>query len=133
MIFVYFLNEETITSSKKDLSYSEEADSISELYKNLSDKAGASDQTLVPHVEALSKQALNRLEIAEKKLIRAEKRKHEDALGQITGVKNALFPNGELQERHDNFLNFYQKDPEFIDTLLQEFDAFDFRMHVLTE
>ncbi|PZR25252.1 MAG: bacillithiol biosynthesis cysteine-adding enzyme BshC, partial [Azospira oryzae] len=68
----------------------------------------------------------------EKKLLKAEKRNHTDKLRQIEAVKDALFPGGSLQERTDNFLNFYQQDPAFIDHLLTSFDAFDFRMNVLT-
>jgi hypothetical protein len=47
-------------------------------------------------------------------------------------VKDALFPNGGLQERTDNFLNFYQADPGLILKLIDRFDPFDFQFHVLT-
>jgi hypothetical protein len=47
-------------------------------------------------------------------------------------VKDALFPNGNLQERTDNFLNFYQQDDQFISKLIQHFDPFDFNFNVLT-
>lgn len=114
-----------------DLSYGKETSTISALYKKLAAKASATDPSLAQHLNALSKQTLNRLRLAEKKLIRAGKRKHRDALRQIIAVKETLFPGGGLQERQDNFLNFYQSDPEFIRMLLKEFDPFDFRMHVL--
>ena len=68
----------------------------------------------------------------EQKMLRAEKRRHDDKLRQISEVKDALFPNGGLQERVDNFLNFYQQDPQFINHLLEHFDAFDYQFHVLT-
>ncbi|MCP4457141.1 MAG: bacillithiol biosynthesis cysteine-adding enzyme BshC [Cytophagales bacterium] len=118
-------------NSLEDLTYVDESEKISGVFKTLAVKAGAADPTLVQHIEALSKQVLNRLELAEKKLVRAKKRQHRDTLSQITAVKNALFPNGGLQERHDNFLNFYQTNPDFIPELLKEFDPFDYRMHVL--
>ncbi|MFM7853837.1 MAG: bacillithiol biosynthesis BshC, partial [Flammeovirgaceae bacterium] len=56
----------------------------------------------------------------------------EDKLRQIEAVKDALFPNGSLQERTDNFLNFYQSNPRFIGELIQELRPFDFRFNVLT-
>ena len=34
------------------------------------------------------------------------------AMGQIDTIKDKLFPNGSLQERHDNFLNFYLNNPD---------------------
>ena len=115
------------------LSYNEEAQTIAKVYNSLGEKAVATDPTLSQHLEALSKQTLNRLEKAEQKLVRAEKRKHAAALRQIEDVRNALFPNGGLQERRDNFMNFYQDDPNFIASLLEAFDPFDYQMHVLTK
>jgi len=116
-----------------DLSFSDESRAISSVYQALGEKAKIIDPTLAPHLDALAAQAKNRLDIAEKKLVRAERRKQKNAMRQMAAVKDTLFPNGGLQERHDNFLSFYQRDPEFIHALLQEFDAFDFRMHVLIE
>jgi hypothetical protein len=46
-------------------------------------------------------------------------------------VKEELFPKGSPQERVDNFLNFYQKDPQFIEHLLKSFDPFDFKFNLL--
>jgi len=63
--------------------------------------------------------------------VRAEKRLHADKFRQIESVKDALFPNENLQERYDNFLNFYQQDPHFVEKLLDYFDPFDFQFHVL--
>ena len=117
--------------SSEDLSYNDETEIISKAYSSLQEKATSTDSTLSQHLETLSKQTINRLEKAEKKLIRAEKRKHTDALRQIEEVRNSLFPNEGLQERRNNFMNFYQDDPMFIDELLKAFDPFDFRMHVL--
>lgn len=68
----------------------------------------------------------------EKKLLRAEKRRYSDSLRQIEAVKDTLYPNGNLQERTDNFLNFSQQDPSFIDHLLEYFDPFDFQFNVLS-
>ena len=119
--------------SSEDLSYSKEAEIISKAYTSLQEKTTPTDPTLVQHLLALSKQSINRVEKAEKKLIRAEKRKHADALRQIEEVRNTLFPNGGLQERRENFLNFHQDDPTFIDELLKAFDPFDYSMHVLVQ
>jgi bacillithiol biosynthesis cysteine-adding enzyme BshC len=118
-------------NSQKQLSYSLQMDAIKSTYQTMSEQAGKVDPTLIRHVDALATQALNRIEKAEKKLVRAEKRKHTDALGQIEKVKSVIFPGGTLQERKDNFLSFYQENPHFINELLQSFAPFDYRMHVL--
>ena len=72
------------------------------------------------------------IEKIEKKLLRAEKRNHTDKLRQIEQVKDALFPNEGLQERTDIFLNFYQRDPEFISKLIAVLDPFDFAFNVVS-
>ena len=88
------------------------------------------DKTLGPLVDAEAKRAFNSLCKIERKLMKAEKRFQSDKLRQVEEVKDALFPNGSLQERIDNFLNFYQPDPGFINKILERFDPFDFRMSI---
>lgn len=114
-----------------DISYGSELKKLAEVEKDLKDKASVVDPTLTQHIEALHATYSKRIEKAEKKLVRAEKRLHEDRKKQIEAVKESLFPGGSLQERRDNFLNFYLKDPAFIKKLLQSFDAFDYRMYLL--
>ncbi len=75
--------------------------------------------------------ALHGLENIEQKMLRAEKRIHKEKLGQLEAVKDALFPKGSPQERVDNFLNFYQRDREFIKNLLLLFDPFDYQFNLL--
>ena len=75
---------------------------------------------------------INGLERIERKLLRAEKRQHGEKLRQIEAVKDALFPNGGLQERVDNFLNFYQQDGDFIKKLIEHLDPFDYEFNILT-
>ena len=40
-------------------------------------------------------------------MLRAEKRKMEVQLDRLSRLKDALFPNGGLQERVDNFSEYY--------------------------
>jgi len=72
-------------------------------------KAEKIDPTLVPKVKAEGASQLNSLEKLEGRLMKAEKQKHEIAVNQIRTLKEKLFPNNGLQERYDNFLNFYLK------------------------
>ena len=117
----------------KNLSYSKELAQFNLIYDKMKNKASLVDPTLQQHIETLKTGARQRIEKAEKKLLRAEKRNHEEKKIQITAVKEALFPNGTFQERHDNFLNFYLNDSHFIQTLLDTFDAFDYSMYLLFE
>ncbi len=118
--------------SENNLTTSEEQEAVSNLFDGLQKRAIAIDTTLERFLAAETKRVQSSLEKIEKKLIRAEKRLHEDRFRQIASVKNELFPNGSLQERTDNFLNFYQEDPFFIEKLLKSFDPLDFRFNVLS-
>lgn len=121
------------SNSDKDLSYSSELGELKKVNESLSAKAKEVDPTLVQHLDALHTIFSQRIEKAEKKLLRAEKRKHTEKEHQIQAVKGTLFPNGSLQERRDNFMNFCLNDPQFIQKLLDNFDAFDYQMYLLFE
>jgi bacillithiol synthase len=117
--------------SKHDLTVGSERSTLQHIFDGLKHRAEAIDKSLGQFLAAEGKRAMNSLERIEKKMLRAEKRVHAEKLKQIDYVKDALFPNGGLQERTDNFLNFYQKDPAFIEKLLNIFDPFDFNFHVI--
>lgn len=122
-----------VVNSNQELSYQQELKDIQELYGAMAGKAHRVDPSLTQHLEALYVGYRKKIEKAEKKLLRAEKRNYSEKFLQIEAVKDDLFPNGNLQERTDNFLNFYVEDPQFLEKLLATFDAFDFRMYLLFE
>jgi bacillithiol synthase len=127
----YLFNHWVLKYSPRNLTVGEERDKVSEIFAHLKERAEKVDKSLIEFVGAEGKRALNSLEKIERKFLRAEKRLHADKLRQIEAVKDMLFPNGGLQERTDNFLNFYQQDTTFIKKLLDTFDPFDFRFNVL--
>lgn len=127
----YLFNHWVLRHSPRNLTVGKEINEAVRLFDQLAARANEVDKSLVPFVRAESKRAVNSLEKIERKFLRAEKRLHADKLRQIESVKDALFPGGSLQERTDNFLNFYQKDAAFIDKLLECFDPFDYRFNVL--
>lgn len=127
----FLFNHWTVKNTKHNLTVGQELHSTVHIFEELKKRAAAIDSTLAFFVGAEGKRAVNSLEKIEKKMLRAEKRLQSDKLGQIDAVKNSLFPNGGLQERTDNFLNFYQSDTQFISKLIQHFDPFDFKFNVL--
>lgn len=127
----YLFNHWTLANSRKDLTVGAERTTLREIYTQLKTRAESIDKTLGPFTGAEGTRVMNGLEKIERKLLRAEKRHHADKLKQIEAVKDALFPNGSLQERVDNFLNFYQRDPDFIRKLIDRLDPFDYRFNVL--
>ena len=127
----YLFNHWTLTNTKNDLTVGAERNTIREIYTQLKKRAESIDKTLGPFAGAEGTRVINGLEKIERKLLRAEKRLHSDKLRQIEAVKDALFPNGSLQERVDNFLTFYQQDNEFIRKLIDRLDPFDYQFNVL--
>lgn len=90
------------------------------------------DPSLGPSTDAVKarlKKAINNLE---KKLLKAEKRNHQDALIQIDRVKEKLFPGGGLQERTENFAELYLKHgDDLIPDLVKNFNPLDFKFTIL--
>ncbi len=128
----FLFNHWVLKNSRHQLTVGDERKILLNTFDKLREKAGQIDKTLIPYVGAEEKRLANTLEKIEKKFLRAEKRLHADKLRQIEQVKDALFPNGGLQERTDNFLNFFQHDQAFISKLIDLFDPFDFAFNVVT-
>jgi len=128
----FLFNHWITKNSNANLSLGNELKEAEAIFKKVKEQASAIDPTLNQHADAQTKRLAQALEVIEKKMLRAEKRKQADKLRQTEAVKDFLFPNGSPQERTDNFLNFYQQDPQFIEKLLQCFDPFDFRFNILS-
>jgi bacillithiol biosynthesis cysteine-adding enzyme BshC len=124
-------NNWTAKNSQNSFSLTKEIESVKNLFTMVTARAAKIDPTLLKHTEAQASRSIKSLETIQQKMLRAEKRKHSDRLRQIEVVKDYLFPNGSPQERIDNFLNFYQQDPKFIQKLVQSFDPFDFQFNVI--
>jgi uncharacterized protein YllA (UPF0747 family) len=128
----FLFNHWIAKNSNANLSLGNELKDAEAIFKKVKDLASTIDPTLRQHADAQTKRMVQAIEVIEKKMLRAEKRKQADKIRQTEAVKDFLFPNGSPQERTDNFLNFYQQDPQFIKKLIQSFDPFDFRFNVLS-
>jgi uncharacterized protein YllA (UPF0747 family) len=128
----YLFNHWIAKNSSANLSLGDELKETEIIFNNVKERAALIDPTLYKNAEAQAKRMIHALEGIEQKMLRAEKRKQADKLRQVEAVKDFLFPNGGPQERTDNFLNFYQQDPQFIQKLIQHFDPLDFKFNVLS-
>ena len=107
---------------------------LASVYEDLKKLAGGVDATLPKHVEALKTRSLQQLQKLEKKMMRAERQKDEALQNGVRQLKIALFPNGGLQERVENFSSFYARwGSGFIDELLEHSHALDQKFVILTE
>ncbi len=116
----FLIKEYVKENTENELSLKHEKLKIQQIFEDVIQKAVEVDQTLKK--SALSEQAkvLNALSSLESKLVRAEKNNHETKINQIRSLKDKLFPNNGLQERHDNFMGFYLKHGEDYFTTLKD-------------
>jgi len=120
-------------TSTVSLELTQEKQAIEQVFNEILRKAVAIDKTLEGAVNAEKVKMLNALDNVEKRLQKAEERNYETEVNQLLGLKAKLFPSGGLQERSENFLNFYLNDSTFIEKLLAHFKPLDFRFNILTE
>ncbi|MEQ8686415.1 MAG: bacillithiol biosynthesis cysteine-adding enzyme BshC [Imperialibacter sp.] len=120
-------------NSENDLLLGEEKAAFARLMEQVKAKAVAIDKTLDGYMGKQETRLLQEFEGMEKKLQKAEENNQAVAINQIESIKEKLFPGGSLQERHDNFLNFYLTNPAILDEFLNGFDAFDFSFHIFME
>lgn len=109
----------------------EEHKELGVLFEKIKAKAEQIDASLAGFIGAEGAKTFKTLEAIAKRLKKAEEQNNETAMTQIDTIKEKLFPGDGLQERHDNFLNFYLNHPEFIPELLDKFDAFAYTFHIL--
>lgn len=104
--------------SDADWQTGKEKESIEAIMNTLAVKAAVVDPTLGPSANAALTKMRHQLVVLEQKMLRAEKRKLEIGLRRIERLKKALFPSGSLQERTENFADYYlQYGAAFFDTV----------------
>jgi bacillithiol synthase len=106
---------------------------LESIYTQLKENAQKIDTTLVKHIDALKTKQLNKLTQLNKKLLRAEKRNWNDGIIKIKSIKANLFPNANLQERHDNIIPYYAKyGTELLDVILENSKVWSSEFGVIT-
>ncbi|WP_257667435.1 bacillithiol biosynthesis cysteine-adding enzyme BshC [Parapedobacter tibetensis] len=118
--------------TKHKLNLNDEWMELKAIFGKLRLRAHKIDPSLGPSTDAVKarlKKAINNLE---KKLLKADKRNHEDALIQIDRIKEKLFPGGVLQERSENMGLLYVKHGDkLISELIHHFNPLDFKFTIL--
>ncbi len=114
------------------LSLADEERAIAAVFDHIKLNAYKIDKTLSQSADAAKKRALKLIESLDKKMMRAEKRRHQTSLNQIDGLKAKLFPSGVLQERVLNIAPLYViYGDEFIKALLETFRPLDQKFTVI--
>ncbi len=106
---------------------------LNEVYESIKNKTMAVNKSLEGFIGAERARLEKSIENIEKRLVKEEERKQDTSIKQLQTLKEKLFPGEGLQERHENFLTFYLNDPEFIGSIRDQFDPFDFRFNICYE
>ncbi|RZK38772.1 MAG: bacillithiol biosynthesis cysteine-adding enzyme BshC [Pedobacter sp.] len=110
-------------NTDSQLHLKDEIRAIQAIFDQIKLNAFKIDKTLESSAESAKTKTTHLLDHFEKKLFRAEKRKHDVSLKQIENLKNRVFPNGVLQERVLNIAPMYVNYGEdFLSSLIENFD-----------
>lgn len=119
--------------SEYTLSLDAEKQQFDTLLGAMAEKALKVDKTMEPAVLAEKARLFNSLEKLEKRIRKAEERKHGIMVGQLESLLEAFFPKGTPQERYDNLMTFYLNNRNFIQQLMDNFDPLNFQFNILEE
>ncbi len=98
---------------------------LTNLFEEIEKLTSTIDDSLITSIKADETRAAQIVQTIEQKLIKAAKKKNEDKNQFIDKFHQKIMPEGNLQERHENFMQYYDKmDKVFIDTLYKEFQPF---------
>lgn len=101
-------------------------DQLDKVFTELSTLAEKTDSSMKNAVLAEGKRHEKAIDRLERKLLRAEKRSHSEALQHLSAVQDFLKPNGTPQERVMNLSTAYMSfGPQFIEDLLDNLDPFE--------
>jgi len=106
---------------------------IQRAFESIKSKANDIDQSLEGFVMSEFKKVEKGVENIQKRLKKAEEQKEDVKINQLKSILDKLFPDGNPQEREDNFLNFYINNPSFINELIALLDPFVLKYNILSE
>lgn len=101
------LTKKTKTLSDFSIDFSTQKETLKSQFEKLYEIAQTTDKSFIGAVKAQEAKQIKGLDNLEKRLLKAEKRVHQDQLNRIISLQNELFPNQSLQERKTNFSEFY--------------------------
>jgi len=127
------INHKTKELSKVTIDFSVQKDFLKHQFEAIHKMAEATDVSFVGAVKAQEIKQTKGLDNLEKRLLKAEKRKHHDQLERIKRIQNELFPNQSLQERKLNFSEFYlEEGDDLIQKLLQNLKPLEAYFTIIT-
>jgi bacillithiol biosynthesis cysteine-adding enzyme BshC len=126
------VNAKTRALSEFPIDFSPQKEHLRKQFEALLDLAKKTDDSFFGALKAQEAKQIKGLVNLEKRLLKAQKRKHFEALERITDLQNELFPNQSLQERQANFSEFYLEYGDlFIQKLMGQLKPLDTSFEVI--
>ncbi|MBL4715317.1 MAG: bacillithiol biosynthesis cysteine-adding enzyme BshC [Bacteroidia bacterium] len=126
------IKEYVEANSNEEITLKEEMNAMNEIFVKVVKKTEYVDKSLVGMIMAENKKQVNAFNNIEGRLRKAEKAKFETEQNKINKIKEKLFPDGHLQERHDNFITYYMRyEKDFIGSLIEHLDPLEFKFTIL--
>ena len=117
-----------------DWKLGEEQARLTDVFRDIEAKAMSIDPTLTAATRTANARVAKQISGLEQKMLRAEKKKQAVAIDRVLRIKDGLFPGGNLQERVENFMEYYLTNGiEFIDRIYQEVRPLDNHFLVINE
>jgi bacillithiol biosynthesis cysteine-adding enzyme BshC len=127
------VNTKTAQLSEFPIDFTSQKEHLRKQFEALSILANQTDKSFTGAVKAQESKQIKGLENLEKRLLKAQKRKHSEELARITDLQNELFPNQSLQERQANFSEFYlENGNDLIQKLILQLKPLDTKFEVIT-
>ncbi len=112
------------------IDFSEAQAQLIQSFALLQEQAELWDKTLVATVQAELAKAQKGAENLEKRIVKAMENKFGTKANQALVVQQKLFPEGGLQERHSNILNFMMTDETLIADITNSLNPLDFSFNI---
>lgn len=119
------INKKIRDISNIDIDFSPQKKLLEEQFQHMYDLAEQTDKSFLGAVKAQEVKQKKGLDVLEKRLLKAQKKKLKDHVVRLTDLQNELFPNQSLQERQLNFSEIYlEMGDTLIPLLLDKLDPF---------
>lgn len=107
-----------------------QAKEITHAFDAIASIATTVDGSLQTWAQAEKAKVVKQIEDIEKKLRKAEERKHEDLIKSVLGIRDKILPGGKLQERQESVFTFLVNDEHLIRKLYESFDPCTFNIQM---
>ncbi len=119
------INKKIREISNIDIDFSPQRAHLKQQFENLYRLAEQTDTSFLGAVKAQEVKQLKGLDHLEKRLLKAQKRKLQDQVVRLAALQNELFPGQGLQERQQNFADFYlELGEDFIPMLMDKLQVY---------